>query len=327
MESFADLADRLLEATVVPSFTRLGPAVRRRTDRWRALGTYDLTGRVVVVTGATSGIGEAAAIAWARQGAHVTIVGRDATRTTAAAVRIADAAAAAGRVDHVVADLGDLAAVAAAADELLARHERIDVLVHNAGALEAEFGRSPQGLERTIAAQVVGPFLLTQRVQRALAAAAPSRVLWVASGGLYTEPLDVDRLDVDPVGYRGTAVYALAKRAQVTLVELFGARLAADGIVVHAMHPGWADTPGVARSLPTFRRVVGPLLRDAAGGADTLVWLGADDQALASTGGFWHDRRRRSVHRTAASRRADTAAERVRLWEWCQAQVADAVAT
>ena len=108
------------------------------------------------------------------------------------------------------------------------------------------------------------------------------------------------------------------KQAQVTLAQLWAVRLPPDEVVVHAMHPGWADTPGVVRSLPTFHRVVGPLLRTPAEGADTLVWLAASDGApLASTGGFWHDRRRRSPHRLRSTRRADTEAERDALWRWC----------
>jgi hypothetical protein len=88
-------------------------------------------------------------------------------------------------------------------------------------------------------------------------------------------------------------------------------------LVVHAMHPGWARTPGVERSLPTFRRVTGPLLRSPEEGADTIVWLAsAPGEPVTSTGGFWLDRRRRTRHRLRRTRISDTAAERARLWEW-----------
>jgi hypothetical protein len=102
------------------------------------------------------------------------------------------------------------------------------------------------------------------------------------------------------------------------LAALWAAHLQADGVVSHAMHPGWVDTPGVSRSLPTFRRIMGPLLRDVDQGADTLVWLAADDgEPVATTGRFWHDRRPRAVHRLKSTRRADSAAERNQLWDWC----------
>jgi dehydrogenase/reductase SDR family protein 12 len=118
-------------------------------------------------------------------------------------------------------------------------------------------------------------------------------------------------------GYDGVVAYARAKRAQVTLSEMLAERLASRGIVVHAMHPGWADTPGVARSLPRFRAMLRPLLRTPSEGADTLVWLAAS-RGLPSTttGRFWLDRRVRAIHKLSSTRASDTAAERERLWRW-----------
>jgi dehydrogenase/reductase SDR family protein 12 len=134
---------------------------------------------------------------------------------------------------------------------------------------------------------------------------------------MYSEPLAVDRLEMSAASYNGTIAYARTKRAQVTLVELWAKQLEADRVYMHAMHPGWADTPGVARSLPTFRRIVGPLLRSASDGADTLVWLAVDEGAPLSKGGvFWLDRRPRPLHRLASTRRSDTTNERERLWRW-----------
>lgn len=132
---------------------------------------------------------------------------------------------------------------------------------------------------------------------------------------MYAAPLTVDELEMDPGSYNGTRQYALAKRAQVTLNEMWADRVDRREVVFHAMHPGWADTPGVAEALPTFRRIVGPLLRDPAAGADTMVWLAADDgEPLASTGGFWMDRRVRSIHRLPSTRRSDIPQRRTELW-------------
>lgn len=121
-----------------------------------------------------------------------------------------------------------------------------------------------------------------------------------------------------PAGdYNGTTADVRAKRAQVTLAEIWADRLAVDGIFVHSLHPGWADTPGVGRSLPRFRRIVGPLLRSPSECADTLVWLAVDDGApLKGSGRFWLDRRPRPLHRLAATRRSDTPEERESLWTW-----------
>jgi dehydrogenase/reductase SDR family protein 12 len=227
-------------------------------------------------------------------------------------------AGAPGGVQFVIADTGDLDAVRHAAAEIVERQQRVDALVHVAGALDAVYSVSPQGIERTVASQVVGPFLLTDLLVPLLRTVPAGRVVWVASGGMYAEPLSVDDLEMTAQNYDGTRAYARAKRAQVTLAGLWADRLRPDRITVHAMHPGWADTPGVRRALPTFRRVVGPLLRTPTEGADTIVWLAADDGApVRTTGLFWHDRRPRPVHRFPSTRRSDTAAERQRLWQWC----------
>jgi len=327
MSSVADLVDRSLELALVPSFTRLGYDIRSRLDHWTPLQGYDLTGRVVVVTGATSGLGLAAARALAADGATVEIVARNATKAASVCEQLR-AHAPRGVIDFVVADLADLDSVRIAAAEIARRHEAVDVLVHNAGALDNSFGRSPQGIERTVASQVVGPFLLTELVLPCLRAAPHGRVLWMASGGMYSQPLSVANLEMGAAEYDGTTAYARAKRAQVTLAEMWSERLRRDGIVVHAMHPGWADTPGVRRSLPTFRRLTGPLLRSAEQGADTMVWLAADDDApLATTGRFWLDRRPRPIHRLASTRRSDTPDERRRLWDWCVERAAPTFAT
>lgn len=316
MSVVADRLDAVLEWSVVGSFTRVGAALRRRLDHWAPLDARSLAGRVVVMTGATSGLGLEAARALGRMGATVEIIARNAVKaaTTCAELRQATGNP---KIGFVVADTGDLAALRQAAADLAARHPAIHVLIHNAGALDDVRQTSPQGLELTVASQVVGPFLLTGLLLPALRAGAPSRVLWVSSGGMYSEPLSVDRLELSAADYDGTTAYARAKRAQVTLAELWAQRLAAERISVHSMHPGWADTPGVARSLPTFRRVVGPLLRTPAEGADTLIWLAVDDGApLTQAGRFWLDRRPRPLHRLASTRRSDTPEERERLWRW-----------
>ncbi|HMQ25195.1 MAG TPA: SDR family NAD(P)-dependent oxidoreductase [Acidimicrobiales bacterium] len=316
----ADVVDAALEWPIAPSFTRLGYDLRSRAEGWRSLDDYDQTGQVVVITGATSGLGLAAARQMAANGATVVLVGRDAAKTD----RVRDELATAtgnDRLETVVADLSELETVEAAATVIAQRHDRVDVLIHNAGALDAERNDNSTGIERTVAAQVVGPFLLTARLLDRLGGDTgdePSRVLTMSSGGMYSAALHVDHLEMDADHYKGTEQYARAKRAQVTLNELWAERLAARNVVCHAVHPGWADTPGVERSLPRFRTVVGPLLRSPEQGADTLVWLAADPgEPMATTGRFWLDRRPRPIHRLPATRRSDTPEARARLWDWC----------
>ena len=320
MSSVADRVDAVLEWSVAGSFTRLGSTLRRRLEHWAPLEGVRLDGRVMVITGGTSGLGLEAARAFARMGATVEVIARNRAKAEATCDELRHSTGN-PNIRFVVADTGDLPAVRRAAGELMERHPAIHVLVHNAGALDDVRQESPQGIELTVASQVVGPFLLTGLLRPALRAGAPSRVIWVSSGGMYSEPLSVERLEMPAADYDGTTAYARAKRAQVTLAELWAKRLSADGIVVQAMHPGWADTPGVARSLPTFRRVVGPLLRTPAEGADTLVWLAvAEGAPLERSGRFWLDRRPRPLHRLASTRRSDTPAERDRLWSWAVAK-------
>ena len=212
--------------------------------------------------------------------------------------------------------MGDDEQVRALAGRVLAEHDRLDVLIHNAGALTADRRIAPDGTEATVASQVVGPFLLTSLLLDRLATSAPSRVLTMSSGGMYSAGLTVSGLQMSDADYRGTEQYARAKRAQVVLNEMWAERFGSLGIHFHAMHPGWASTPGVDASLPTFSKVMRPLLRSPEQGADTLVWLAADDIPLRSNGCFWLDRRPRSTHKLRRTKRADTPDRRRRLWDW-----------
>lgn len=317
MSRWADLADTALEIPVVTSFTSIGSSLRRRIDDWTDLDDYALEGRVIVITGATSGLGLAAARQLGRCGATVVLAGRDPDKTNRVRGELV-AETGSDRFTTVTIDTGDLDVVRAAAATILSDHDRLDVLVHNAGALSDQRRETAAGTEVTTASQVVGPFLLTSLLLERLEASRPARVLTMASGGMYAAPLTVGGLEMGIDDYSGSEQYARAKRAQVTLNEMWATCTADSGIHFHALHPGWADTPGVAASLPTFRRVVGPLLRTPEDGADTLVWLAADDgEPLACSGGFWLDRRRRSIHKLPTTRRSDTPERRNRLWNRC----------
>ena len=311
----ANLVDSALEASVVGSFTRIGYHTRRRLFDWTPLRSLRLDGKVAIVTGATSGLGRAAAESIAELGGHVCVVGRDPERTERARGEIAAAAGSAVEAD--LADLSSLAETAAFAARFAATHDRLDVLVLNAGALTQAYTVTDEGNETTLATHVLSPFLLTRALRPLLEASAPSRVIVVASGGMYTEPLDVDALDPEPAAYDGTAAYARCKRAQVVLTEEWTRELLDTGVTVNAMHPGWADTPGLRAALPGFSRVVGPLLRTPEEGADTIVWLAAAPDAADSSGLFFLDRRARAKHRLGRTRRPDEAREAARLWRLC----------
>ena len=240
------------------------------------------------------------------------VVGRDEQRTIKAVAEL-EVAHPSGAVSAHIADLADLAAVRKLAGDLLAFGEPLDAIVHNAGALLADKTMTVDGLETTLAVHLVAPHFLTERITPLLR--TPARVVWVTSGGMYSQGLDVDHLEMDDADYKGTTQYARSKRAQVELLELWAKHLASTA-VVHAMHPGWADTPGVEASLPTFRKITGPVLRTPDQGADTLVWLLWADEPAHTTARLWLDRRARSTVHVPGTGTTDE--ERQRLWAWVE---------
>ena len=304
----------VLDSTVVGGFSRIGWEVRSRISSFDRPENLDLSGRRIVITGPTSGLGLETARMLAPTGADLVLVGRDAARTHAVA-REVDAAGG-GRVETVIADMSDLASVATASRSILSGG-RLDAVVHNAGALLKERELSPQGHEVTVAAHVLGPFLMTRLLVDQLAVNA-GRVVTVSSGGMYAAPLprirDGRTLEMEPDRYDGTRQYAIAKRAQVTLNEMWAAERS--DVWFAAMHPGWADTPGVKTSLPVFRAVTKPLLRTPRQGADTIAWLAGAPTSGAS-GSFWCDREVRPIHRLGRTRASDTTDARRDLWAWC----------
>jgi NAD(P)-dependent dehydrogenase (short-subunit alcohol dehydrogenase family) len=306
------LVDAALEISVVGSFLRIGPAVRSRLFGWEAPSVGALTGRTVLVTGPTSGLGRAATDALAALGARIILVGRSEERLG----RLRDELVHTHGEDRfpvVIADMGSLASVQAAAARVLETEARLDVVVDNAGAIYPERIEGPDGIEATLAVLVVGPFALVAGLLPLLRRTPGSRVLAVTSGGMYFQRLDVDDLQLRSAPFSGPRAYARAKRAQVALVREWARRLRPDGISVSAMHPGWADTPGLADQLPGFYRLMRPLLRTPAGGADTIVWLAAHPDPASTSGRLFLDRRPRPFDRLPATRLSSD--DRRRLWD------------
>jgi NAD(P)-dependent dehydrogenase (short-subunit alcohol dehydrogenase family) len=311
---FGAAVDATLDALVVPGFSRVGLAIRTALLPEFTDGGYPrLDGKTVIITGATSGIGYAAAVALARRGAAVHFLARDQGRAERARHGMA-AAAGAASVSYGLADLADLDSVRAFAQHFRATHDRLDVLIHNAGAIQPEFRADQAGTELTVASQVAAPFLLTRLLIPALLAAAPSRVITVSSGGMYSQRLDPATLQLPASRYHGVTAYARAKRAQVALSREWAARFAGTGVAFHAMHPGWVDTPGIATALPGFRRLTRPILLTPEQGADTIVWLASTPPERLGSGRFWHDRRPRPEYLLPWTREKDPAAAR-KLWD------------
>jgi NAD(P)-dependent dehydrogenase (short-subunit alcohol dehydrogenase family) len=307
----APIVDALLELSIVGSFSRAGSSVRRRLFGWQPLPAAALDGRTVLVTGPTSGLGREMAGAFASLGARVVLVGRNQETLEAVAAAL-EREHGADRVTAVAADLASLDSVGNAVDQILAAEPRLDVVVDNAGAMFPSRRESPDGIEATLATMVVGPFALIAGLLPLLRRTASARVIAVTSGGMYVQPLRLDDLAWRRRAWNGPRAYAQAKRAQVVLVREWARRVPAAEVTFNAMHPGWADTPGLSASLPGFARLMGPLLRTPAEGVDTALWLAAVPDVAGLTGHLYLDRQPRPFDRAPHTRL--TAADRVELW-------------
>lgn len=303
------LADTVLDRSLVLGYTRIGPALRRR---WWPDDPEPgcLAGERVVVTGATSGIGEAMVTSFALLGATVHVLGRNPDKVRAVVADVRRALPSADLVEEVC-DVGDLDAVRAWTDDLAGRVDRVRGIVHNAGVMLPERTESPQGHEMTLAVHVLGPQLMTERLLPLLGGGS---VVFMSSGGMYSAglrstPEEIEFLDG---AYDGVRAYARTKRMQVEIADAWNDRLRGGDVRVESCHPGWASTPGVTDSLPGFDKVMGRLFRDAAAGADTAVWLVATRPDSAGTHHFWHDRAPRPTT-YPVQRRTDRAARRAFL--------------
>jgi NAD(P)-dependent dehydrogenase (short-subunit alcohol dehydrogenase family) len=311
-----------LDTAIVPGFSRIGFLVRSRVNHWDQVSSYDLTGKVVIITGPTSGLGKECVRILAPTGAQLVLVARNKEKCEGVISSVRNICTG-PEPECVVAEMGDLVSVGKAAREIAVRFPQIFAVVHNAGALLNSRDVSPQGTEQTIASHVLGPHLFTTVLLPNLIA-TQGRVVTVSSGGMYSAELpNVDgkrTLEMRVDSYNGSKQYAIAKRAQVTLNEIWATK--ERSVHFDSMHPGWADTPGVQESIPAFRRITKPILRSPKQGADTIAWLAAVQPIPGASGSFWSDREVRSIHKLPTTRRSDTAEARTNLWNWCNQAIA-----
>jgi NAD(P)-dependent dehydrogenase (short-subunit alcohol dehydrogenase family) len=305
-------SNAIMDRLIIPGmlgFTEFG--YRWRKGYWKPLAV-SLAGRTAVVTGATAGLGRAAAERLASLGARLILVGRNREKAESVCQAMQ---AATGNTNLAVeiADLSLLAEVRKLAEGLLQNEAKIHVLVNNAGVLLNERSTTAEGIETTLATNLLAPFLLTNLLLPRLKECAPARIINVSSGGMYTSGIDVADLQYQKSSYNGSRAYARTKRALVILTEIWAEQLEGSGVVVHAMHPGWADTPGVETSLPLFYKLTKPFLRTPEEGADTIVWLAASPEAAKSSGRFWLDREPHITHVFPGTQ--ETPQERQQLWD------------
>ena len=272
-----------------PSFTRVGYIARGIPFR---PVKADYSGQTWLVTGATGGLGRAAALKAVRKGATVLAVGRN---VAALDSLVAEASGAPGVIVPVRCDLSSMAAVSAMTRSPELSGAKIDVLVNNVGLLMRSFGTTGEGFETSYATNLLGHYILTEKLHDQGQLTAGAAIINVVSGGLYNLPLNKSMLNIPEEKFNGFAAYASHKRAQLALAEHWRAAFAGTGVRTYAVHPGWADTAGVKTSLPKFRKILAPILRNDAEGADTIDWLAANRPAEV-VDEIWFDRKPRTAH-------------------------------
>jgi dehydrogenase/reductase SDR family member 12 len=292
--------DTALDRTLI-GYGNVGYALRKRT--WEALPRID--GKVVVVTGAKTGLGKATVAGLARLGAKVHMVVRGVSEGEAVRDEIVRDVPGA----EIVVDELDVSLMASVRQFAASWQSPLDAIVHNAGTMPPQRTQTPEGNELTLATHVLGPHLLTKLLP------PRERSIWLSSGGMYAQKLRADDLQYLKDEYKPTTAYARTKRMQVVLSQEWAKRLS--GVAVNAVHPGWVDTPGIAASLPMFKRLTRPILRTAEQGADTFVWMVAAREPGEITGHFFHDRAVRPEHYSRFTRESE--ADRLALWNAVQA--------
>jgi NAD(P)-dependent dehydrogenase (short-subunit alcohol dehydrogenase family) len=270
-----------------------------------------MLGKVVVITGATSGVGRIAAERLAAQGARIIIVARDQRRAERSLTRLREIAPRIAHKAHI-ADLLSLADTTQVGDRIAVEEPRIDVLINNAGNIFATRAVTADGLERTFALNHMAYFVLTHQLRDRLIASAPARIVNTASGAHHGQFLDFDDLQMEK-NYRPTTAYGRSKLANILFTRELARSLAGTGVTANCLHPGFVATGLGQRDGGIFGAMVRLSMLFAANperGAKTIVHLAASPDVAATTGGYFVGCGEAIPSRVA---RDDAAAQR--LWE------------
>ena len=274
---------------------------------------WNLTGRSVIITGATSGIGKAAAMRLASTGARLTITARNGDKGRTVANEIATRTG--SDTETLLVDFADLGSVRHAAQTYIDANDDLAVLINNVGAVVGSRTTTVDGYETTIATNHLGPFLFTDLLTDLLIASAPSRVINTSSvAHTYAkEGILFDDLGFDDRRYRFMEVYGHSKLANILHAVELNARYGDDGLTAVAIHPGVART-GLGRGTSRIVRLAnvfgGRWMRSPDEGADTIVWLATEPDLDVSAGIYFEDR---TVSKS--TRHARDADQARRLWD------------
>jgi retinol dehydrogenase-14 len=269
-----------------------------------------MTGKTVLITGGTGGIGKAAASGLASLGARVGITGRDRDRAEVAAAAIARESGNSA-IDIFVADMSSQAEVRRLAGEVLAAYPRLDVLLNNVGGFWAHRHVTADGLEHTFALNHLAPFLLTNLLLERLTASAPARVVTVSSGAQSMGRIDFDDL-MGEEKYSGSRAYNQSKLANVMFTYELAKRLDGTGVTATALHPGVTSTAFSAEdpALGWLVTIMRPFMKSPKRGAETPIYLASSAEAEGVSGRYFADRKAKESHKSSYD-----SATTARLWQ------------
>ena len=269
-----------------------------------------MEGKVALITGGTSGIGKAAATALAAMGAEVVVTGRNRERAEKAVAEIRRDSGG-PKVSLMLADLAVQTEVRKLAEGFRERHDRLDVLVNNAGLIQSRRTETPDGIELTLAVNHLAPVLLTNLLFEVLERSAPSRIITVSSEARRSARIDFDDLQ-SRRRYRAFPVYGMTKLANILFTYELAERLKGTGVVANCVHPGGVNTNFGGNNMSIgilLFRAFKPFMRTPEQGADTIIYLAAAPEAGAMSGKYLADRKEISP-----AQPRDEALQK-RLWE------------
>ncbi len=271
-----------------------------------------MSGKTVLVTGATAGIGLEASVSLAAMGADVILVARDAARGAAARDEV-QTRSGSQAVSLMQCDFASQRQIRALAAEVVASRPRLDVLVNNAGSVNVDRALTEDGVERTFAVNHLGPFLLTNLLLDLLTRSAPSRVVTVASDAHRFADLPFDNLQFEHGGYRIMRAYGRSKLANILFTTELARRLAGAGVTANCLHPGavatniWSHAPWYTQPVLAVAK---RFMLSPARGAETIVYLASSPEVEGATGGYYEKKRR-----VTPSTLAQDAALAAQLWD------------
>ncbi len=261
-----------------------------------------LSDQTMLITGATNGIGKSTALALAKQGANIVIVGRNAEKTAQVLEEIKTASGN-PRIDYILADLSSQQEIHQLATTFKQRHERLDVLINNAGVMYQEKRMSVDGIEMTFAVNHLAYFQLSLLLIDTLKASAPARIVNVASFAHNAGKLDFENLQGEK-SYSAFGNYGLSKLANILFTRELARRLEGTQVTVNALHPGTVKTGWTDNTQSIFFKLYKTFLEPIIAispekGAQTSIYLAASPEVADITGGYFNNKKLTSPNATA----------------------------